>query len=310
MPHLKSFNLKNSLLLLLAAIIWGSAFVAQSVGMDYIGPFTFNGTRSIIGAIVLIPVFLVVTKLEKKKNPNYSIGTKKNILTSGIVCGVIMFVASNLQQFGIQYTSSVGKAGFITALYIVLVPVLGIFIKRSCPAPVWLGVGLALVGLWFLCMDTSNLHIEVGDFLVFLCAIIFAIHILVVDHYSPLMSGVLLSCLQFAVCGILSFICALIFETVSFQAILSAWQSVLYAGILSCGVAYTLQIVGQKNMDPTAASLILSLESCMSVLAGWIVLHQALSLKELTGCALVFIAVIFVQIVVAKYEAKNKEISQ
>ena len=296
---MRQFSIKSAILLLLTAMIWGSAFVAQSVGMRYIGPFTFNGTRSVLGALVLLPILALFIKSEKAKDSHYCVGTKKDILYSGILCGVVMFVASNLQQFGIQYTT-VGKAGFITAFYIVLVPSLGIFVKRSCPQLVWCGVLLALVGLWFLCMRKESIQLQLGDLLLFLCAVVFAIHILIIDHYSPLVNGVLLSCIQFAICGVLSLLCAFLFEVISLPAILNAWQSILYAGILSCGVAYTLQILGQKNIDPTVGSLILSLESCISVLAGWVILKQTLSGRELFGCALMFFAVIFVQIVASR----------
>ena len=299
---MKKTSIKNPLLLLLTATIWGTAFVAQSVGMDYVGPFTFSAVRSLIGGLVLIPVIWLVGRLEegqdkREKTP----ADRKNLILGGIACGVVLFIASNLQQFGIQYTT-VGKAGFITAFYIVLVPVMGIFIRRRCPALVWVGVALALAGLWLLCMGGDTMTVGTGDMLVFFGAVMFAVHILVIDHFSPLADGVKLSCIQFFVCGILSGVCMFLFEQPDAAAILAAKGSILYAGVISCGVAYTLQIVGQKGMNPTAASLILSLESVISGLAGWVLLHQKLSVRELLGCVLVFAAVILVQVIMGRQE--------
>lgn len=295
-------RIRNSLLLLLTAAIWGTAFVAQSVGMDYVGPFTFSAVRSLIGGVVLLPVIWGLGRLRDGQDRRESTPQdRKNLIVGGVACGVMLFIASNLQQFGIQYTT-VGKAGFITAFYIVLVPVMGIFIRRRCPALVWTGVALALVGLWLLCMGGDTLTIGTGDLLVFCGAIMFAVHILVIDHFSNLAEGVKLSCIQFFVCGALSAVCMFCFEQPDAAAVWAARGSILYAGVMSCGVAYTLQIVGQKGMNPTAASLILSLESVISVLAGWVLLHQKLSGRELLGCALVFVAVLFVQVIMGRQE--------
>lgn len=288
--------LKNSLLLLLTAAIWGVAFVAQSVGMDYVGAFTFNSIRSLIGSLVLIPVILVLnrqkpasahTDLQKKEN-------RRTLITGGICCGICLCLASNFQQFGIKYTT-VGKAGFITACYIVIVPVLGLFLKQKCGPFVWAAVAMAVIGLYLLCIK-DGFSIGTGDILVMICALLFSIHILVIDHFSPMVDGVKMSCIQFLVCGILSGIPALLLESPRFSSILAAWQPILYAGVFSCGVAYTLQIVGQKNMNPTVASLILSLESCISVLAGWLILKQQLSLREFAGCVVMFAAIILAQL--------------
>ena len=216
------------------------------------------------------------------------------MITGGICCGIAIAAASTLQQYGIAYTT-VGKAGFITALYIVIVPILGIFLKRKPRLIIWFSVLLALVGLYFLCM-TDSLSFSKGDTLVLLCAFVFSLHIMIIDHFSPMVDGVRMSCIQFAVAGILCGIPALIFEHPTFSSLIAAWAPILYAGILSCGVAYTLQIVAQKNYDPTVASLLLSLESVFSVLAGWVILHQALSPREIFGCVLVFIAIILVQL--------------
>lgn len=291
-----SFQLKNSLLLLLTATIWGIAFVAQSVGMDYVGGFTFNAVRSIIGATVLLPLifFLDSRKPKVTLTPEEKQKQKKTLLIGGICCGIFLCLASNFQQFGIKYTT-VGKAGFITACYIVIVPILGLFLKKKCTAYVWIAVALSLIGLYLLCIK-DGFSIGKGDALVFICAILFSFHILVIDYFSPLVDGVKLSCIQFFVSGILSGIPALIIEKPAFSSILAAWMPILYAGVMSCGVAYTLQIIGQKNMNPTIASLILSLESCISVLAGWVLLGQSLSMKEGIGCVIMFAAIILAQL--------------
>lgn len=285
---------KNTFLLLLTAFIWGVAFVAQSVGMDYVGPLTFNASRFIIGAVFLIPCIAFLDMLKKKESVDSEPQNKKTFLIGGLCCGIAIAVASTLQQYGISMTT-VGKAGFITALYIVVVPILGIFLKKKPRLIIWVSVVLALAGLYFLCM-TDSLSFSKGDTMVLLCALAFSIHILIIDYFSPKVDGVRMSCIQFFVAGILCGVPALIFEQPQLSSLIAAWAPVLYAGILSCGVAYTLQIVAQKNYDPTIASLILSLESVFSVLAGWIILHQALAPKEIFGCILVFIAIILVQL--------------
>lgn len=287
--------LKNSLLLLLTATIWGVAFVAQSVGMDYVGGFTFNMARSLIGSAVLLPVIWFMGRNSSKKAEEaQGSSSRKDLLWGGLACGILMCLASNFQQFGIKYTT-VGKAGFITACYIVLVPILGLFLKKKCSPFIWLAVAMSVEGLYLLCI-TDGFSIGKGDILVLICAVLFSFHILVIDYYSPKVDGVKLSCIQFLVCGILSGIPALIFEKPEMCAVLTAWQPILYAGVMSCGVAYTLQIIGQKNMNPTVASLILSLESCISVLAGWVILGQQLSAREIAGCVIMFAAIILAQL--------------
>lgn len=287
--------LKNSLLLLLTATIWGVAFVAQSVGMDYVGGFTFNMARSLIGSAVLLPVIWFMGRNSSKKAEEaQGSSSRKDLLWGGLACGILMCLASNFQQFGIKYTT-VGKAGFITACYIVLVPILGLFLKKKCSPFIWLAVAMSVAGLYLLCI-TDGFSIGKGDILVLICAVLFSFHILVIDYYSPKVDGVKLSCIQFLVCGILSGIPALIFEKPEMCAVLTAWQPILYAGVMSCGVAYTLQIIGQKNMNPTVASLILSLESCISVLAGWMILGQQLSAREIAGCVIMFAAIILAQL--------------
>ena len=288
-------KLQGTMMLLLTALIWGSSFVAQRAGMEYIGPFTFNGIRSLIGGLVLIPVIFLfskeknaeLTEAEKKAG-------KKTLLLGGILCGIVLFAASSLQQIGMVYTTA-GKAGFITALYIVLVPILGVFIRKKVKPIVWLCVILAVAGLYLLCM-TDGLSLGQGDLLVLLCAFAFSIHILVIDYFAPRTDGVALSCIQFFVCGILSLFPMFLAETPVWSAILDCWIPILYAGVLSCGVAYTLQILAQKHTDPTVASLLLSLESVFAAIAGAIILHEQLAPRELAGCVLMFAAIIIAQL--------------
>lgn len=286
-------------MLLLAAFIWGSAFVAQSVGMDYVEPFTFNFVRNIVGGLVLIPCICLLRNRSEREAAESLRDTKvpsdkRTLLIGGMSCGVILCLASNMQQIGIQYTS-VGKAGFITALYIVIVPVIGIFFRHRCGWMVWVSVAIALVGFYLLCM-AGGFSLERGDTYLLICALLFSVHILVIDHFSPMVDGVKMSCIQFFTCGMLSGIAMLIAESPDVKSILAAWMPILYAGVFSSGVAYTLQIVGQKNYNPTVATLLLSLESVFSALTGWVVLHQKLSARELSGCVLIFLAVILAQL--------------
>lgn len=288
-------QIKSSLILLLTATIWGVAFVAQSVGMEYIGPFTFNAIRCVLGGLVLIPVILVLKKKKETGAENQEKEDKKTLWAGGIACGVILCIASNLQQFGIM-EASVGKSGFFTALYIVMIPVIGIFIGKRPGIKLWFCVALAVVGMYLLCMKDGSFTIERADIMLLLCAPAFSFHILVVDYFSPKVDGVKMSCIQFFVCGVLSAVGMLFTETPDISNIQAAWLPLLYAGLLSCGVGYTLQIVGQKGINPVIASLIMSLESVISALAGWVILGQVLSPKEILGCVLMFVAIIITQI--------------
>ena len=292
-------------MLVLTAFIWGTAFVAQSVGMDYLGPFTFNGVRSLIGGAALLPCIWLFQKGKGKATEKPSRGARKELIAGGIACGLLLFAASSLQQIGIQYTTA-GKAGFITAFYIVIVPVLGIFLHKKISGKVWGAVAIALAGLYFLCI-TEKFAVGKGDILIFLCALVFSIHILVIDYFSPKVDGVKMSCIQFFVCGIVSLPPMFFTETPKIGAIVEGWAPLLYAGVLSCGVAYTLQIIGQKNVNPAVASLILSLESCFSVLAGWMVLGEKLSMRESVGCVLMFGAIILAQLPDRKKEELQYE---
>lgn len=285
-------NLRGSLFLVLTAFIWGVAFVAQSVGMEYVRPFTFNASRFFLGGLVLIPVIWFTGRSRTERFWKRA-ETARGIL-GGILCGTALFVAASFQQFGVSMTT-VGKAGFITALYIVIVPVLGIFMKKKVPVSVWFSVVLAVAGMYLLCI-TEGLRIGQGDLCVFACAVCFSFHILIIDYVSPKADGVLISCVQFFTAGVLSLIPALLIEKPAPEVVLAAWQPIAYAGVMSCGVAYTLQVIAQKDTDPTVASLLMSLESVFSLLAGWVLLGQRLSARELSGCLLVFLAVILAQL--------------
>ncbi|MGN0719292.1 MAG: DMT family transporter [Anaerovoracaceae bacterium] len=290
-----SKKMKSNILLLLTAFIWGSAFVAQKSGMDYIEPFTYNGIRTFIGGLVLIPVIIFFTKKNNRQNETeekvFDFEKDKIAIIGGICCGLALFVASSLQQFGVSYTTA-GKAGFITTLYVVFVPILSLLLRKKVRPIMWICVALGAVGLYLLCMTDASFSLQFGDMLVLLCAVAFAVHILVIDHFSPKADGVKISCVQFLVSGVLGIICMFIFETPDLGNILACWLPILYAGVLSCGVAYTLQVVAQADADPTAASLILCLESVFAVISGAILLHESMSPRELMGCAVIFAAVI------------------
>ena len=291
-------QLRANALLLLTAMIWGAAFVAQSVGMDYIGPFTFLASRSWLGGIVLLPVIFFREKRSSKKTDFSAApaGDRKTLLIGGVCCGVVLFTASILQQIGIQETTA-GKAGFITAMYMVLVPIFGLFLKKRVSPRVWAAVVIALVGMYFLCLfGTGESGINRGDLWEMACAVGFTFHILVIDHFSPRADGVKMSCIQFFVCAVIATIFMLVLEQPSVQSILDAALPICYAGLLSSGAGYTLQIVAQKDTDPTVASLLMSLESVFSLIFGWILLHEAMEPIELLGCGLIFAAVILVQL--------------
>lgn len=289
-------RLKNFIMLLCTAAIWGSAFTAQSIGNEIIGPFTFLCARNFIAAIALLPVILLFgrskasikeEKADEKKRSNM-------LILGGIFCGTALFFGGTLQQIGILYTS-VGKAGFLTTCYILIVPIVSLFFGKKCGKFVWIGIAFALVGLYFLCV-TEGFSFAFGDILVFIGAFGYAAHILIIDHFSPYVDSVKMSFLQFVFCAILSAVGMFLFETPQIASILSAWKPLLFTGVLSSGVAYTLQIIGQKGMNPTICSLIMSLESVISVIVAWLVLNQAMTLRELLGCLLMFIAIILAQI--------------
>ena len=284
---MNSKRMKANLLLLLTAAIWGVAFVAQKESVKYIGPYLYNGVRFLLGAVSLIPLILII----KPKVTN----DFKYMLKGGITVGIFLFLAASLQQIGIIYTDA-GKAGFITSLYMVIIPVIGIFLKHKTSLNTWLGVFIALIGLYLLCMSGS-FTLEYGDFLIFICAFFWAGHVLLIDHFVKRINSLLLSVMQFSVCGILciisSFICK---ETVSTEVVVNALIPILYGGILSVGVAYTLQTVAQKDAKPSHAAIIMSMESCFSVIGGALILGERMSANGYTGCILIFAAIIISQL--------------
>lgn len=298
-------QLRGGAMLMLTALIWGTAFVAQSVGMDYLGPCAFTAVRNFIGCVALLPVIGLASRMRSGAQPEEAAPApgKKALFGWGAACGLLLGGATLLQQAGMQ-TASAGKAGFLTALYIVIVPVLGIFLGRRPGLKVWMGVVLALVGAYLLSVK-GGAGIASGDLLVIVSAVVFSLHILVIDSVPAGVDGVRLSCVQFLVAGAFALVLALFLETFTWRDILSAWVPLLYTGVVSSGVGYTLQILGQRTVNPTVASLILSLESVFAALAGWAILGQALSLRELFGCALVFVAVILAQLPSKKGRAIN-----
>ena len=274
---------KYNLLLVFAAMIWGSAFVAQKSG-GTIGGFTYNGIRTLLGGLVLIPIYFLLRKNKEMKTS----------IMGGIFCGLALFIASNLQQFGINNTSA-SKAGFITSLYAIIVPFLSVFLHKKIRPIVWVSVVISLAGLYLLNYSAEGLSINTGDIQLMLCALAFAFQILIIDHYSDHVHGVLMSATQFIVAGLLSIVCMFLFEKPQINDILASWWPIVYAGVFSCAIAYTLQIVGQRYVPPTEASLIFCLESVFSLLAGTIFLHERMKAINYIGCLLIFIAVVLSQ---------------
>ena len=288
---------KNSLLLLLCAFIWGTAFVAQSAGSG-MGAYSFLAGRSWLAVLVLIPTVMVFDAIRRKSGTDAKPKTaaeKKKLLAAGFVCGTLLFAASAAQQIGITINPSTAKAGFLTAMYVVLVPVFGLFFRRRVSLPVWIAVALSVGALYLLCIKGS-FSLAPGDLLVLVCAICFSVHILVIDHFAATCDGVKLSCLQFLFAGTWSTILALFFDTISFQVLLDCIWPLLYVGVFSCGVGYTLQILAQKGSNPTVVTILLSLESVFAVIAGAVVLHQQMTAREYLGCVLMFAAVILAQL--------------
>ena len=295
-------SIRANLLLLLTAMIWGSAFVAQDVAMDNMGPFVFNAVRMALAVLVLLPSIRLLDNVAKKRNPGLEVRTfktmtkdqKRRLLVGGVACGTVMAAGVSFQQIGLLYTSP-GKAGFVTALYIVLVPVTGIFFRHRVRPAVWAAVTLCVAGLFLLCV-TESLTIGLGDILILISAFCFTAHILVIAHFSPRMDGVRLSCAQFIVADIIFILLTLLFEKPNLGDILAGWVPIVYAGVLSCGLAYTLQIIAQRDAPPTIASLLMSLESVFAVLAQWVILGDLLSGRELLGCLLMFTGIVLSQL--------------
>ena len=289
----------GSLLLMLAAFIWGTAFVAQADAAESIPPFAFSALRSFLGSFVLLIFIFVRARVNKEKVPHVA---GRKLAVAGIICGVVLCIAMNLQQVGISvYPGEVnnipGRSGFLTAMYVVLVPISGLFFHKKVSVLVWIATVLAVISLWLLCLKNGFGGIYFGDVLMFICAIAFTCHIITVDKFGSEVDGVMLSCVQFFVAGSISLLISLLAEPrVDFQLITEAWLPILYVGVLSSGVAYTLQIIGQKNTEPAVASILMSLESVFAVLGGWIVFHEALSGREMLGCVCMFAAVILSQV--------------
>ena len=294
----KRGELLHTLALLVCAAIWGSAFVAQSVGAEYVGAFTFLAVRNWIAVVFLIPVIYVRdTILRKRGRPSVRPANRTQrrcLLTGGAACGFFLCAASAFQQVGIRYTTT-AKAGFITALYVVIVPILSVFFGKSVKSRIWMCVALAVLGLYLLCMR-GELSLSFGDGVVLVCAFLFACQIMTVDYFAPQVDTVRLSQTQFLVTALLSTVCMLLFEDLSTDSLIKALPSIAYAGVMSSGVAYTLQIIGQQNLNPAIASITMSLESVFAALAGWIVLGQSMSFRELAGCVLMFAAIILAQL--------------
>ena len=299
---MKNKSIGGSLCLTLAALLWGSTFVAQEV--NTVGSFTFQGVRSMVGSLFLLVVIGIMTAIKKAKG-TYVKPTKednKNLILGGVACGLVLCLSMNLQQFGIALGSEAGKAGFITAMYILLVPVYGLFAHKKVGLRIWGCIAIAVAGLFLLCIDLSKIgsgtgmSICIGDVFVMLCAFSFALHIITVDKFVDKVDGVKLSLMQFVVAGTISLVLMFIFEQPTVSGIVKGAFPILYAGICSSGIAYTLQIVGQKNTPAVIASLLMSLESVFAVISGMIVLHQIPTTKETIGCVLMFIAIIIAQL--------------
>lgn len=284
--------MKANLLLLITAIIWGFAFVAQRAGMEYLGPFTFNTARFTLGSLSLVPL-LLINKRKKFNRSTIISFDNKTLLYGGLAAGLFLFLGASLQQTGMVYTTA-GKGGFITGFYIILVPILGLFIKQKTSALTWLGALVAIVGLYFLSV-TKNLDINIGDILVFSASFFWAGQILVIGFFSNKTDSIQLAFLQFLICALLSFISALIAENIILNNLYLAIIPILYAGIFSAGIAFTLQVIAQKESHPANAAIIMSLESVFAVIGGWMILSETIPLRGFFGCVLMLTGMIISQ---------------
>ena len=285
-------KIKGNLILLLTSVIWGASFVSQRVGMEKIPPATFNGIRLLIGALVLLPVIIISDRMKYKNGAEKpSKEEKKILLKGGIICGIFLCIATTVQTWGLMYTTS-GKSGFITAMYIIFVPFIGLLLKRSFPKIAFLSAFIALVGMYLLCGFNDGFDFNIGDFLTLICAVVFSLHIIAIDIFSPKADGIKLSALQFFFAGIIDFVIIVLFDKPDIGLIIDCTLPILYSGVMSCGVAYTLQIIGQKYTDPASASILMSLESVFAVLSGMLILGEAMNGIEILGCMLMFAAII------------------
>lgn len=291
---MKNQRIFGALACFFTAFIWGVTFIAQDLAAQSVEPFTFQCARSVLAAIVLIPAALLRRRTAPESGEAHTHASRSTTLIGGALCGMILAGASLLQQFGISNDTDPGKSAFITALYIVFVPVLGLFFGKRAPLHVYLCTLAALGGLWLLCMGSA--HLSMGDLQVIACSLVFALHILVVDRVAPLVDGIALSAVQFSVSALLSGVCMLLLETPSWAGLWDAALPILFAGIFASGVAYTLQIIGQQHTPPVAASLIFSLESVFAVLAGMVILHAYPTLRELAGMAVILAAILCSQL--------------
>ena len=287
-------KLKGNIILFITAIIWGMSFVSQSVGMEYIEPNTFMGIRTLMGGVVLLPVIFILDK-GKKKQGAYRPTNMKKLLKYGIICGLFLCIAQTLQTYGLQ-TTTTAKSGFLTALYIIFVAIIGLFVGKKLTGKMVIGIITAVVGMYFLCLFGESVSFNAGDGLTILCAVFFAGQILCIDKFVADIDGLKLSCTQFLTAGVINVILMFILETPNMENILACSTALLYSGIMSCGVAYTLQVIGQKYADPTSASIIMSLESVFAAISGWIILSQKMSLSQIAGCVLMFAAIVLVQL--------------
>lgn len=297
------YSKSADILLIITAIIWGFAFVAQRMGMEHIGPFTFNAIRFALGGLSLFPVIWLNSK-NVTINPK-AVSNKTLLKYSWLLVGIALFAGATLQQVGIVYTTA-GNAGFITGLYVVLVPILGLFIGQKTKTNLWIGAILAVIGLYFLSVK-SGFQISNGDMIVLLSAFCWAGHVHLIGFFSPAMNALKLAQYSFFVCSVLSFVAAFIFETINFTSIHEAIWPILYGGLLSVGVAYTLQVVAQKKAHPTHASIILSTEAVFAVLGGWVMLNETLTARSMFGCCLMMAGIIFAQINFLKWKTLIKK---
>ncbi len=290
-------KLKGNSILMLTALVWGSGFIAQSAGMDFIGPNTFNGLRMLLGSLVLLPLALTAEKNTEKENRT----NKRLLLISGILCGIVLCAASTIQTWGLKYTTA-GNSGFITAMYMVFVPIISIAVGKRISARTVLCAATALFGMYLLCLYGSNVEINFGDLLTLICALLFSGHILLIDHFLPKINAVQFSCLQFFVCGLINVILMFAIENPTPEIIRECAVPILYSGLFACGIGYTLQPVGQRYAEPTTASIIMSLESVFALIFGALLLNEIPKPHELLGCIIMFAAIILIQIPTKKQE--------
>ena len=300
---MKQGALRADLLLLLTAAIWGFAFVAQRVGMDYVGPYTYNAVRFAIGSLSLVPLILWNRTRQQQAYPEIPPGNARTVLVGGLIAGLALFAGSSLQQVGLVYTTA-GNAGFITGLYVVIVPLLGLLWKQYPSTGTWIGAVLAAIGLYFLSV-TNEFTISFGDFLIFLSAFFWAGHVLIIGWLSPKMDSLKLASVQFAICSLLSLAVAMSIETIELTTIIQAAVPILYGGLFSVGIAYTLQVVAQRDAHPAHSAIILSLEGVFAAIGGWLLLGEVLTMRGLFGCGLMLTGMVLSEMSGYLFKSKN-----